>query len=1081
MVRKNIPISFVKNRHDRLNSQLTFNRAYSCTYEQVIKSINNDLVDETSIVRDYMRDSIHPDNCNSRLESCLHLLEECSDQPYYDSVFSNVKDVMIPSCSPTKLDSIYDSVDSYKIPEANKEEIKDTIKDCKSADRVLGNKKMIEKRFDLDDINTRLKKSIGPNAFSSISDVCESFAELIDTYDMPIKKKVAVSLETVIYMNECTGNTDNKEAVKSILEYYLSSYPVIPDTDHRSIMHTLEYNQFIKDSDLEGINYMFNNAGKEFSEKILEAADKEINKEYKKLIIDIGNCKSVAAVKGLIKAAFSLIMSTFILAATVTFSTVTVLLCALFSLIVIVAISPAVLVKGIKSELDKTEKAAKALNVTRDQMKRYNKVYKLVGSLSSSVQDGEGLVEAAKIADSLVSAEGIDAPVLKDHIDDTPFNMIDYTKAIQESEKWADSDDVKDLIKAYKADQDKNMPKLKKIVHRMMSKKPEYVIDDIPDVIGLIRTFAILSTVAVPIVGPAIALVGSIANQVISLGYKRDEAEAVLKYFKSEKDKMEKKYNKMKDGDKKDDLDDYIKCLDKCIDKLESYRDSLYTDAELDRKYEEELEEASLNFCNKLDINEFMSMQMPAMILATSRAVQIIRNDIVRNPELSLKYDEYEYNNSPISSSLKDISKNELMSFYITPAGIIDIPLGKIEACCDNDAYMKAVDICERVNQFIDKDFIVTSYKMGETVVLTLNCTTAIAVDYMPEMDNTLTESAMGFISKFKINEDIVDMMTECGLDTMESDLCSMVDIIADDRDSIEICSIIKTSGLDPDQFIDSLKDYRYCCPKNELNNIDCMIDVLSKECPAASYDGTTELQSVYQLEATQLLRSVIEEAKNEKKDKDNKNKKKDDKSILDKAKDKVNNAKTSVQGKVNDVKKDIEKKNKNKEKVPIGTTAKLAASGAANKVKDASTKEKEVSRTIDAYVATITKSCKDALTSNRRESIIKGSIIPSFSRMIKAALGVGAVAVIFNPTAAAITAIGALATSKYLTLKEKKLLLEEIEVEKEVIAKQLDNVGDDPKRHKQLLMYQRKLQRESQRIRYGLAVKGKDAPDPND
>ena len=46
MVRKNIPISFVKNRHDRLNSQLSFNRNYSCTYEQVIRSIKDDCIDE---------------------------------------------------------------------------------------------------------------------------------------------------------------------------------------------------------------------------------------------------------------------------------------------------------------------------------------------------------------------------------------------------------------------------------------------------------------------------------------------------------------------------------------------------------------------------------------------------------------------------------------------------------------------------------------------------------------------------------------------------------------------------------------------------------------------------------------------------------------------------------------------------------------------------------------------------------------------------------------------------------------------------------------------------------------------------
>ena len=1069
MVRKNIPISFVRDRSFRLNSDLSFNRPYSCTLEQVINSIKNDNIDETSIVRDFMKDSIHPCNSNVRLESCIQLLSECNDQPYYQSVFNDVKDNVIPNCSSDKLDCIYSTLDKYEIPSSDVQELKDKIDDCKSADRVLNNKQMIEKRFDLDVFYDRLKSELNNPYSDDIADICEAFSSLIDTYNMPIRKKVAVSLETGIYINESVGREDNENIVKGIFEYYLKSYPVIPDIDHRSIINTLESNSFIKDKDLVGINYMFNHKSKEFSEKILEAANKEVHEDYKKLIIDISNCKSQSSVKGLIKSAFALILSTFILTTVVSFSTVTVLLCALFSLIVIVAISPIVLIKSIKKELDKTEKAIKSLNCTRDQMKRYNEVYKLVGSLCDSVENDEGLTEAAKIADSLVSGEGIDAPLLKDHIDDTSFNIIDYTKIISESEKFADSDDVKDLIKAYKADQDKNMPKLKKIVHRMMSQKPEHVIDDIPDVLGLIRSFCILSTVAIPVVGPAIALVGFIADKVISLKFKRDEAESVCKYFKSERDKMEKKYDKMKDGDKKDDLDAYIKCLDKCIEKLENYRDNLYTNEELDKRYEEELSEATLNFCNKVDIDTFMQNNWYDLQLAVSRAIQIIRNEIVRIPDCGLVYNEYEYNGKPISLSINNISKNELLNFYVTPKGLVDIPLGKIKECCNNEAYLKSIEICERANQFINKGYIITSYKISDSVVITLNCTTAIAVDYLPETDNSLTESALDLIANFKINCDIVDMMQECGLDSLSKDLCSVVDIIATVDDADEMCNIIKTSGMDTNEFVDSLKDYRYCT-YTDCTKIDIMIDKLSKECPSNSYDGVSELQSIYQLEATQLLRGIIEEAKEEK---NNKNNKKDG-SIIDKAKDKVNNMKTSVTNKIDSTKKN------DKEKVSIGTTAKLAAHNAANKAKDASTKEKEISRTIDAYSSTIIKSCKDALVSNKRESIIKGSVIPSFSRMIKAAIGVGAVGVIGGPAAAAITAIGALAASKYLTIKEKKLLLEEIEVEKEVIAKQLDNIGDDPKRHKQLLMYQRKLQRESQRIRYGLAVKAKDAPDPN-
>ena len=114
-------------------------------------------------------------------------------------------------------------------------------------------------------------------------------------------------------------------------------------------------------------------------------------------------------------------------------------------------------------------------------------------------------------------------------------------------------------------------------------------------------------------------------------------------------------------------------------------------------------------------------------------------------------------------------------------------------------------------------------------------------------------------------------------------------------------------------------------------------------------------------------------------------------------------------------------------------------------------------------------KSIEKALTTDRREAIIKGSIIPSFSKIIKFAIAITGTALV-SPTLAVISTIGALAVSKSLTLKERKALLDEIDIELKVLEKQISRCEDsDPKKYRQLLTYQRRLEREKMRIKYKL------------
>lgn len=165
-------------------------------------------------------------------------------------------------------------------------------------------------------------------------------------------------------------------------------------------------------------------------------------------------------------------------------------------------------------------------------------------------------------------------------------------------------------------------------------------------------------------------------------------------------------------------------------------------------------------------------------------------------------------------------------------------------------------------------------------------------------------------------------------------------------------------------------------------------------------------------------------------------------------------------------------------EKAKILDKIKLAMYNAKNKVKDLSTKEKAMWKNLDIATSNFTKSIERAMTSDRREAIIKGSIIPSFSKCIKFGILVGGLSIV-NPVLGIITAMGMIGVSKSLNYKERQLIYDEIDTELKVVDKQIElaNNDGDMKKYRFLLQYQKRLEREKQRIKYGLKVHGRNVP----
>ena len=152
-----------------------------------------------------------------------------------------------------------------------------------------------------------------------------------------------------------------------------------------------------------------------------------------------------------------------------------------------------------------------------------------------------------------------------------------------------------------------------------------------------------------------------------------------------------------------------------------------------------------------------------------------------------------------------------------------------------------------------------------------------------------------------------------------------------------------------------------------------------------------------------------------------------------------------------------------------------------ALKLKD---KDKQISMKLDSELNRTMKAAKRAMISDSRESIIRGSFLPSASKCIRIALASGA-AYLINPVLAVIGLIGLIGCSKVLNEKERNLILDDIDIEIKMCDKYLKIAEDkeDLTAVREIMKTKRDLERQRTRILYNknYIFKGKkqyDMPD---
>ena len=153
----------------------------------------------------------------------------------------------------------------------------------------------------------------------------------------------------------------------------------------------------------------------------------------------------------------------------------------------------------------------------------------------------------------------------------------------------------------------------------------------------------------------------------------------------------------------------------------------------------------------------------------------------------------------------------------------------------------------------------------------------------------------------------------------------------------------------------------------------------------------------------------------------------------------------------------------------------KLAGEKLKKGIQKASDADKTISKNIDSAMSSFTRSAERAMTNDRRDAIIRGSVIPSASKIIKGAIMAGATTLVLGPAVAVIGVLGYLGMSKKLNDKQRKALIDEIEIELKMCQKHIDlaESKNDLKALKKLYTIQRELEKQRAKIKYKIGLKG--------
>lgn len=169
----------------------------------------------------------------------------------------------------------------------------------------------------------------------------------------------------------------------------------------------------------------------------------------------------------------------------------------------------------------------------------------------------------------------------------TLLQEVDVSKTVTKALSTS-KDKIKDLLNDFKKSADKTPEKLRSIVNRIYTQPADEIIEEYPDILGMIRGFVLL--VVPGSINPILSVVALCADYAIKLHMSRKQIDKYIEKHKKEIEKADKKIAAAKTDESKEKLKKYKESLTKGLDKLKDYRDKLYSEKEVEAIRDKEME-----------------------------------------------------------------------------------------------------------------------------------------------------------------------------------------------------------------------------------------------------------------------------------------------------------------------------------------------------------------------------------------------------------------------------------------------------------------------------------------------------------
>ena len=569
---------------------------------------------------------------------------------------------------------------------------------------------------------------------------------------------------------------------------------------------------------------------------------------------------------------------------------------------------------------------------------------------------------------------------------------------------------------------------VKFILRKLYTKSKDNILDELPNFFTWARKMIVFSTFVVPPVGIITAMV----DYFISMSLSRSATKEMLEKMRRERDNTRKKADKAK-GETKKKYEAYLKQLDKDIQKVEDYEDTLYSDKEND-------ERMSKDYGGDDDMDDLLE------------GTFLNLNDNVVSVE-----DYFEYHHYDVFRELKTLFEftKGLRGKYIVP--VEDIELCKFRDLNPKTLYQFLDGNCEIIFKLADWLCI---YQRNDLLRTHSNMTVDEANEIIKDEVLKTTEKINNMSEDFSVYCDgdddlwsIYAVLNGAVLDTEQDKYDQMTQeeivkqiVLSDNIEyatNNDLYKALESNIRSLDK--DDLKLIVDCIYESNIIDKNKIIDIYT--------EYKNELKGNDKYNCSSILETGIDKL----------NKRKEPKACyyLEEYEDYNNITHTLLEaGKLKTKLKIANKKVTNK--------ANVVKSRVVNKAKELNTKQKMTSEKLDNFVDNFYDKAQRELSNKNREQVIKGNILPSFSTIIKMAIGSAGLGII-NPALGAISFVGGLAVSKKGTKKEKQYILDEIEVQLELVEKKISYAesNNDMKALENLLKIKQRLQREKQRIIY--------------